>query len=121
MEARVIGIVRGVMLAAVAGMLGACTHLAGVVTRSDGRPVSTASFSIGRPTDIAHYGEHPVDAQGQFNFYISPTDENYLYVYDRSNPGGTMRQVQKGEMSDHMQMRLDASNIDMDPTLRGLP
>ena len=121
MEDRVVGIVRGVMLAGVAGLLGACTHLAGVVQRSDGKPVPTAQFSIGRPTDIAHYGEHPVDASGQFSFYISPTDENYLYVYDRSNPGGTMRQLQKEEMSDHMVIKMDASNIDMDPTLRGLP
>ena len=73
-------------------------------------------------TDIAaHYGKHPVDAQGHFSFYISPTDENYLYIYDRLNPEATMRQVQKTEMGDQMQMRIDVSNIEMDPTLRGLP
>jgi hypothetical protein len=116
-----VGLMRVLILAASVLAVGACTHLAGVVTRSDGKPVPTAEFSIGRPTDIAHYGEHPVDAQGQFSFYISPTDENYLYVYDRTNPEATMRQMQRSEISDHMQVKLDASNIEMDPTLRGLP
>ena len=109
------------MLLGLAGMLGACTHVAGTVTRSDGKPVASAEFSIGRPSDIAHYGAHPVDADGHFSFYISPTDENYLYVYDRLNPDATMRQVQRTDITDHMQIRLDASNIEMDPTLRGLP
>ena len=115
------GTIRASLTVGLLGMLGACTHVAGVVERSNGKPVSTAMFSIGRPTDITMYGTHPVDAEGRFSFYISPVDENYLYVYDSMNPDSTMRQVQRSEISDHMQVKLDASNIEMDPTLRGLP
>lgn len=113
--------VRASLMMAMLGMLGACTHVAGVVERRDGKPVPTAVFSIGRPTDIIMYGTYPVTADGHFDFYISPTDATNLYVYDKGNPEATMRQLQTNEINDHMKLRLDASSLEMDPTLRGLP
>lgn len=96
----------------------ACTHVAGVVTRGNGSPARAALFSIGRPTAIVQYGTFPVDANGHFDFSISPTDEDNLYVYDKTNPDATMRLLRRDELSDHMQLRLDSDMPDMDPAFK---
>jgi len=117
-----VGMIRVAVMMGAVMAVGACTHVAGVVTRSNGKPDTVAAFSVGRPTDIVMYGEHPVDEEGKFSFYILPTDETNLYVYDKGvDPTSTIRQIRKEEISDHMQIKLDPSNLEMDPSLRAIP
>jgi hypothetical protein len=98
------------------GMMSGCTHVAGEVTRMDGRPLVTAVFSIGRPADIANYGTHTVDAKGHFDFYIGPADDTNLFLYDGAgDPKLTIRQVDREEINGHMHLRMTPIVPDMDP------
>lgn len=105
-------------LAAIAGMLSGCIHVAGVVVRMDGKPLSTAVFSIGRPTDIANYGTHSVDAAGRFDFNIGPTDETNLFLYDGAGePAATIRQISPEQISTHMHIRMTPVMPGVDPAI----
>jgi hypothetical protein len=96
----------------------ACTHVAGTVIGGDGRGLKTAMLSVGRPTDIAHYGDHAVDAYGHFDFYIAPPDETNLYVWDSvGDPMATMQQIDPGLISDHMKIKVARGGEEMDPSL----
>ncbi len=98
--------------------MGGCTHVAGVVTKMDGYPLSTAVFSIGRPTDIANYGTHRVDGSGRFDFYISPTDETNLFLYDGAGaPGETIRQIERSQIGGNMRIRMTPIIPDADPAM----
>jgi hypothetical protein len=113
---------RFALLMGLAGLMAACTHVAGMVQRTDGRPLSTAVFSIGRPSDIVAYGEHPVDENGRFDFYIGPADENNLYVYDRAKGATeTLQQVPMDQINDHMVVKMVQTNSDVDPSLKVVP
>jgi hypothetical protein len=69
-----------------------------------------------------NYGEHRVDGQGRFDFYIGPADETNLYVYDRTGePAATMRLLRADEVNDHMVIKLEAGGLEMDPSLRAIP
>jgi hypothetical protein len=97
-------------------LMSACTHVAGVVTRMDGRPLTTAVFSIGRPSDIASYGTHHVDANGHFDFFIGPADDTNLFLYDGAgDPKLSIRQVDREDISGHMHLRMVPIVPDMDP------
>jgi hypothetical protein len=86
----------------------ACTHLKGVVLEEPSmRPARTAVFSVGNPNGIAVYDTHRVDENGAFDFYLSPTDENNLYLYDGSaSPDLTLRRIAPFEMSENMLLHL---------------
>ena len=96
--------------------LSGCTHLKGVVVESpSGRPLITAKLDIGRPGSLANYGSHPVDGNGRFDFYISPTDTSMIFVYDgAAAPERTMRRLDQSELNDHM--RLEIERMPADPT-----
>ncbi len=98
---------RWTLLLCVLGLAG-CTHLKGIVlVESTQRPARTAVLSIGRPTGIAVFATHHVDANGAFDFYIGPTDENHVYIYDDSgSPELTMRRIDPLEMSVNMTLHL---------------
>jgi hypothetical protein len=91
-----------------ATLLAGCTHVKGVVLEEPSlRPSTTAVISVGRPTGIAVFDSHRVDAFGRFDFYLGPTDENNLYVYDgRSSPELTMRRIETYEISENMKLHL---------------
>jgi hypothetical protein len=111
---RVMGVIGGV---AVLGLMSGCIHVAGTVTQMDGRPLSTAVFSIGRPEDIANYGTHSADANGHFDFYIGPVDETNLFLYDGSaDPKLSIRQVDPDQISGHMKLRMVPIIQGMDPS-----
>lgn len=87
---------------------GACTHLKGVVLEDpSGRPARTAVFSVGNPNGIAVYDRHSVNRNGEFDFYIGPTDENMIYLYDGSAPPEmSMRRLAPYELGEKMQLHL---------------
>ncbi len=89
-------------------MLVGCTHIKGVVLQDPTqRPMTTAVISVGRPTGIAVYDQHKVDDHGRFDFYIGPTDEENLYIYDgASRPEMTMRRIQSYELGEKMELHL---------------
>jgi hypothetical protein len=89
-------------------VLGACTHLKGVVLEEpSGRPARTAVFSVGNPIGIAVYGQHSVDRNGEFDFYVGPTDDNIIYLFDGSAPPEmTMRRLAPYELGEKMQLHL---------------
>ena len=71
------------------------------------RPARTAVLCVGNPTGIAVFDTHHVDDDGQFDFYLGPTDDNNLYLYDGSaSPELTLQRVAAFEMSDHMTLHL---------------
>ncbi len=97
--------------------MAACTHVAGTVVGADGRGLKTAMLSVGRPTDIAHYGNHTVDQYGHFDFYILPPDETNLYVWDgATEPMATMQQIAPGQITDHMRIQVGPGIEGMDPS-----
>jgi len=117
-----VGTLRFALLMGLIGLMAACTHVAGVVQRTDGQPLSTAVFSIGRPNDIASYGEHSVDENGRFSFYIGPADESNLYVYDRARGATeTLQQVPMDQINDHMVVKMVQTYSDVDPSLKIIP
>jgi hypothetical protein len=85
-----------------------CMHLKGVVLDDPSlRPARSAVFCVGNPNGIAVFDTHRVDANGQFDFFIGPTDDNNLYLYDGSaNPDLSLRRVAPFEMNDHMTLYL---------------
>ncbi len=85
-----------------------CMHLKGVVLEEPSmRPARSAVFTVGRPGGIAVFDTHHVDANGEFDFYIGPADDNNVYLYDGSaSPDLTLRRVAPYEMSDHMTLYL---------------
>jgi len=89
-------------------VLAGCTHLKGIVLEDPTqRPSHTAVLSIGRPTGIAVFDTHRVDQNGAFDFYIGPTDESNIYLYDgASSPELTMRRVEPFEQSQKMVLHL---------------
>ena len=113
-------------LAAVAlcsAMLG-CMHLKGVVYEEQAggrgaRPMRTAALSIGRPTGIAVYATHHVDENGNFDFYIGPTDQDNVFLYDGAgDPELTMHRLDPIQLSDHMVLRLRRAGMG-NPALPG--
>jgi hypothetical protein len=98
-----------------AGALGACTHVRGIVVdEGTGRPRPSAVFTVGRPDGIAIYQRNPVDKNGRFDFYISPTDESSLYVYDSSwGAASTMRRIDRTEITE--QMRVEMPRVSSEP------
>jgi len=99
-------------------LLAACTHVKGVVLQDPSqRPMTTAIISIGRPNGIAVYDQHKVDDHGRFDFYVGPTDEENLYIFDgASRPEMTMRRIQSYEISEKMELHL-RSAIPANPAL----
>ena len=97
----------GMILAIACGISG-CTHVKGVVLEDQtNRPCRSAVLSIGRPDAIAVYARHTVDRQGQFDFYMSPTDESNLYLYDGAADAlMTMRRIDRTEIGEHMRLVL---------------
>jgi hypothetical protein len=85
-----------------------CMHLKGIVLdESSMRPARTAVFSVGNPTGIAVFETHRVDDNGEFDFYLGPTDDNNLYLYDGSAlPALTLRRIGKFEMGENMKLYL---------------
>ena len=100
------------MVASAALGMGACTHVRGVVVdEGTERPHPTAVFTVGRPDGIAIYQRNPVERNGRFDFYISPTDESTLYVFDSSwGAAATMRRIDRTEISDHMHVVMPRAN-----------
>src|SRR4051812_32529452 len=82
-------------------ILPGCIHLKGdVLTDPTNRPLTTAKLSIGRPDGIGVFATYDVNRQGQFDFYISPTDLNAVYVYDSTAmPELTMRRLDRSEIN----------------------
>ncbi len=102
-------------------VMGGCIHVAGVVVKMDGKPLPTAVLSIGRPTDIANYGIHKVDAAGRFDFYIGPTDETNLFVYDGAGqPAASIRQVPSDEVGGNMRIKMVPVIPDADPAINAV-
>ena len=89
-------------------VLAGCAHLKGVVLEDPTqRPSSTAVLSVGRPTGIAVFDTHRVDQNGRFDFYIGPTDDNNVYLYDgATSPELTMRRVEPFEQGEKMVLHL---------------
>jgi hypothetical protein len=85
-----------------------CMHLKGVVLEDPTmRPVRTAVVCVGNPTGIAVFDTHHVDDTGEFDFYIGPTDDNNLYLYDGSaNPALTLRRIAPFELGENMKLYL---------------
>ena len=85
-----------------------CTHLKGVVLEDPSmRPARAAVFCVGNPTGIAVFDTHHVDDNGQFDFYVGPTDEHNIYLYDSSAPAElSLRRIAPFEMNDHMTLHL---------------
>ena len=98
--------VLGLML--VAGALGACTHVKGIVVDDvTGRSHPSAVFTVGRPDGIGVLQRNSADGNGRFDFQISPLDESALYVYDGSaEPSSTMKRIDRTEINDHMRVTL---------------
>ena len=101
------------LMAMMAGLVGVlmvagCAHVKGVaVDEISGKPLRTAAFTVGRPDGIAVYERHGVDANGVFDFYLSPTDANFLYVYDSAGaPAMTMERVDSQQISESMKLRV---------------
>ena len=88
--------------------LAGCTHLKGVVVEDpSGRPAKNAVLSIGRPGGISVYDQHHVDAHGAFDFYVGPTDENNIYLFDSAgNTELTLRHVDSYEISQNMKLHI---------------
>lgn len=99
----VYGTVRGLGVLALLAA-GACTHVKGVVLEDrTRRPVQEAEFTVGRPDGLGVFARHKVDKEGKFNFYISPTDEDFLFVWDgKGDPLLDVRKIDRNEISDHM-------------------
>jgi hypothetical protein len=96
--------------------LTACTHVHGTVTDMRDRPLTTAKLSIGRPDGVGTFATYPVNDRGEFDFHISPTDENALYVYDSSgNPALTMRRLDRSDISEKMRIKMRPASPDMMP------
>jgi hypothetical protein len=109
---------RSLWLMPVLALLPACTHISGVVEQAPGRPLTTAVFSVGRPDGIAMYEQHHVDSRGHFDFYVIPTDEQHLYLYDSAgDPRATLRRIDPMEMRKgmHIMMRPFAPSDDLTP------
>ena len=89
------------------GMLGACTHVKGVVLDPQERPVTNAVFHVGHPNGLGPYSSHKVNDKGEFDFWISPTDENFIYVWDGQGDGLIgPRKVDRSELNDKMKIYL---------------
>ena len=88
--------------------LTACTHVKGVILEDrTNRPVTDAALTIGRPDGIGVYQRIHVDKNARFDFYISPTDEDFLFVWDgKGDPLISVRKIDRGEISDHMTIKL---------------
>jgi hypothetical protein len=96
--------------------LAACTHVKGTVMDTQNHPLTTAKFSIGRPDGVGAFATYPVNDRGDFDFYISPTDENALYVYDSTgNPSLTMRRIDRSDISEKMKIHMHPASADMMP------
>jgi hypothetical protein len=93
---------------AVMSFLGGCTHLKGVVLDdATGRPVPAAYFTVGRPTGVGVSATYRVDQFGRFDFSISPTDEDFLFLWDgNGDPETDVRRVYKTEMGTDMKIRM---------------
>src|SRR5690349_17366967 len=88
-------------------LLPACTHISGVVEQSPGRPLPSAVISVGRPDGVAVFEKHPVDSRGHFDFYLMPTDESAVYVYDSGgDPRLTLRRLEEIELRQGMHIML---------------
>ncbi len=85
-----------------------CTHLKGVVLEDrTNMPVASAVFTVGLPGGVGVFDRYPVDSDGQFDFYISPTDESHVYLWDgKGDPVLDVRRIDSREMSDHMKIYL---------------
>jgi hypothetical protein len=85
-----------------------CMHLKGVVLEDpSGRPSRTAAFSIGSPMGIAVYDKHSVNKNGEFDFFVLPTDSNIVFLYDGSAPPEmTLRRLAPHEFSEKMELHL---------------
>lgn len=102
--------------------LTACTHVKGVVRDMQDRPLTTAKFTVGRPDGVGAFATHGVNDRGEFDFYISPTDENALYVHDSSaNPTLTMRRIDRSDLSEKMVVRMRPASPDMMPGMNIMP
>jgi hypothetical protein len=103
-------------LSLLAFALAACTHVKGTVRDMQDRPLTTAKFSIGRPEGVGAFATYGVNDRGEFDFRISPTDENAVYVYDSSaNPSLTMRRIDRSDLSEKMTIRMMPASRDMMP------
>ena len=101
------GALRLFALVVLAGAVGACTHVRGVVlaARTE-KPIPRAEFTVGRP-DMMVLNRYHADSAGRFDFYIAPMDETNLYVWDhQGDPSVSVRHIERLEISDHMTIHL---------------
>lgn len=89
-------------------LLPACTHVKGVVLDERTlKPVPDAEFTVGHPKGIGVYQRHRTDSKGRFDFHISPTDENYLYLWDgKGDANMAARRIPRSDISDNMTIHL---------------
>jgi len=111
------------LLCLVLAALTGCAHLKGVVTEpSSDRPMRSAVFTIGRPNGIAVYERHTVKADGSFDFYVLPTDEEELFLFDGlADPDLTMRRVSPSEFSEKMRLYLRPAPRNVGPGALDVP
>lgn len=95
-------------------LLNACTHVKGVVLEPiTERPVTDARFTIGNPTGVGTFQTFKVDENGRFDFSISPTDENYLFLWDgKGDPAIAIRKIDRSQLNDHMKIYYSTKNRD---------
>ena len=85
-------------------VLAGCSHVKGqVLAEGTKRPVVDAEFTVGHPSGVGVFERHRVDQSGRFDFYISPTDDSHLYLWDgKGDPETAVRRIDRSEISDHM-------------------
>jgi hypothetical protein len=87
-----------------------CTHLAGQVLWAQGdTPVPTAEFTVGPPGSPLSTNHHHVNADGRFNFWISPLDTSDLWVWSGlGDPTLNAMHIDARTVGDHMRVILPA-------------
>ena len=89
---------------------------------SPGRVSKSAVLAVGRPGGVGICTTHRVDAKGQFDFTMSATEENNLYVYDgRGDPVTTLRRVNRGDINDHMKLLVPPGRMDTEMMVPEMP
>ena len=111
------------LLAAAASLAG-CIHMQGVVLEEpSNRPFTTARITVGRPGGLAIFASHDVDSHGRFDFYIGPTDDNDVYVYDTTGSVEDAIRLDRTEISDKMKIRMRPAPREQPgmPEMPGMP
>ncbi len=97
------------LLVAVTAFTG-CIHIRGVVLQDPtNRPLTTARITVGHPGGIGVFATHDVDSHGRFDFYIGPTDDSDVYIYDTVGGPDDAMHLDRTEISDKMTIRMRAA------------